>query len=91
MIVELQRFIEFKEGGEWWDDKSPHYHARGGCEFCPMLVNTEYVVWACRRFLSEEVEMCDVHFADRGQTFIIDITYEEMRKLLKPDATSHAA
>lgn len=91
MVVELQQFIEFKEGGDWWTPTSPHYKSREACEFQPILINTEYVVWAHRCYLSEEIEMCQVHFADRGQTLRIDITYEEMRKLMKPGETSRAA
>ena len=76
MIVELQRFVHWKDGDtvmSW---------SRSDMEFAPITVNTTYISWVKRQKVGS-IEMSEVSFVDHGRTFTIDKTYEEMRELLK--------
>lgn len=79
MIVELQRFVEFKDG--WHKTGSPP--TREVMEFEPVTINTEYITWVKRYCVFGAPELCEVGMIDHNRTFVIDKTYEDMRDLLK--------
>lgn len=84
MIVELQRFVEFKDS--LWQAGSRADRSKTHMVFEPMTVNTEYVAWIRRTDLDGIIpglELCEAHFADWGSQFTFDISYEEMRGLLR--------
>lgn len=79
MLVELQCFVEFASGKDW--------KTREGLVFETMTINTEYICWF-KRWSYAHHDFCEVHFSDRGQTFTLDISYEDMKRLLgMPDRT----
>lgn len=77
MIIELQRFVEFKES---WYGPGNETREHIVCE--PMLINTDYIGTVRRIEFSSGIEMVEIHMVDRGCDYRCDITYEEMRKLL---------
>jgi hypothetical protein len=79
MLFEMQRFVAFADGF----NKATADTIRGYLEFEPMLVETNYVTWVRRVDYGYSLEFCEVHFADRGQTFVFDMSYEAMRDLLR--------
>jgi hypothetical protein len=76
MIVELQRFGEFKDG--WFDHRTREYMLME-----PLIINLEYVASVRRYPIHGDIEMCEISMADHGRCFVVDKTYEEMRDLLK--------
>lgn len=73
MLVDLQRFVEFAQGGDW--------KTREGLTFEPVTINTDYIGWF-KRWDVYGHDFCETHFTDRGGTFILDLSYEQMRRLL---------
>jgi hypothetical protein len=86
MLVELERFVEF--GDDWWKHDPGR---REDMVFETMTINLDYVATARRWGGPKGFDFCDVHMADRGCVYVLDITYEDMRKLLKPIETGRAA
>lgn len=78
MLIEMQRFIELKEG--CFEARE----MRESLAFEPMTVNTEDIAWF-KRYTPWGHEFCEVHFADRGCSFILDLSYEDMLKLVRPE------
>jgi hypothetical protein len=79
VIIELQRFVELGPG--WWKD--PGNHTREAMVFEPITINTEYVATLRRFPVAGGIELCSVWMVDRGNNFTVDITYEQMRDILK--------
>jgi hypothetical protein len=77
MIVELQRFIEFKNG--WFGEGR---QTREYMLFEPILLNTEYIASVKRYEVHGGFEFCQMWMSDRGCNWVVDKTYEEMRDLL---------
>jgi hypothetical protein len=84
MMVELQAFIEF--GDNWFGD-GPDNHTRAAMVFKPTTINTEYVSWFRRYEIAGDIEFCSVAMVDHGREFVFDVTYEQMRDLLKTGNT----
>ena len=83
MLVELNRFVEYNAAWNW--PQAGVEGNRDGLTFEPMTINTEYVAWLRRYPIAGGVEFCTVRMVDSGE-FILDITYEKMRDLLKVDS-----
>lgn len=77
MIVELQRFIDVKDG--WFASESKPKEL---LNFEPMTINTDYIAWVHREDFGP-VEMCVFHMADRGGNFRFDITYKKAVALMR--------
>lgn len=79
MIVELRRFLSFGDG--WW--KGPVAGTREACEWDDMLLNTDYVGFVRRYLVRPTFALTEVGLVDWQQHFVFDITYEDMRELLR--------
>lgn len=81
MLIELETFIEF--GDNWCDEGEK---TRDRLVFGKAVINTEYIGWMRRFDIAEKFSFCKIHMVDRGGTFTVTKSYEEMRALLKVQA-----
>lgn len=91
MIVELQRFIEFKPGwftehklvGKDWVRGKEAEKTLANLKLEPFTVNTEYITWLKRTDLCAPLDFCEIGTVDRHGPFVVYATYEDMRQKMK--------
>ena len=78
--IELTRFVEF---GEDYFKHEPR--RREDCVFETMTFRTEYIAWVRRVDDYSKMlggDWSQIHVIDRGQTWVVDKPYEEIRELM---------